>query len=103
MGGNMLWIARDYMQGGDYNKLYDRKDLTKEELRKHMDSLFDYAIKTLDQYPVHLLKTKVDFFAGEKNMMQLVELMDDHMTHHKGQLTVYLRLVGKKAPRFVGW
>lgn len=103
MGGNMLWITKDYLQGGDFTPLYDKKDLNKEELINHINSLFEYSTATLRDYPSHLLNTKVDFFAGEKNMLQLVELLDDHLTHHKGQLTVYMRLVGKKAPKFVGW
>ncbi len=103
MGSNILWITQDYLQGTGYKPLFNRKDLTKSELIKHMNSLFEFSTQTLKEYAPHLLKTRVDFFAGEKNMMQMVELLDDHLTHHKGQLTVYMRLCDKKAPKFVGW
>ncbi|HEA31501.1 MAG TPA: hypothetical protein ENH91_16165 [Leeuwenhoekiella sp.] len=38
------------------------------------------------------LAEKVDFFAGEKSKLQILNLMQDHVTHHRGQLVVYLNL-----------
>ena len=29
--------------------------------------------------------------------------MDNHLAHHRGQLIVYLRLMGLKPPSYVGW
>ena len=37
-------------------------------------------------------ETVVDFFAGPKTKRQLMALMQDHLTHHRGQVIVYLRL-----------
>lgn len=33
----------------------------------------------------------------------IIWLMRDHMTHHRGQLIVYLRLHGVEPPRYRGW
>ena len=103
IGGNMKWISSDYLNGPLHTSLYDHKDLNKEQLTLHMKDLFAYTMTTLDNLEPHDLELRTDFFAGEKKLIQLVELMDDHLTHHKGQLTVYMRLCGKKAPRYVGW
>ena len=47
--------------------------------------------------------SKVDFFAGPKTRSQIIQLVDDHHTHHRAQLIIYLRLLGIKPPRYVGW
>jgi len=35
--------------------------------------------------------------------MQRPVLLNDHQTHHRGQLVVYLRLNGIKPPAYIGW
>jgi len=37
------------------------------------------------------------------NKKRVLMLMRDHITHHRGQLVVYLRLNGIAPPRYVGW
>ncbi|MFP4093910.1 MAG: DinB family protein [Cyclobacteriaceae bacterium] len=37
------------------------------------------------------------------NKRRVLMLMRDHMTHHRGQLVIYLRLNGIEPPRYVGW
>ena len=103
MASNMMWITKDYLGGNVSLSKIEDIELTKSQLTQHITDVFDAALTTLDNYSPHLLKTRADFFAGEKNMMQMIELMDDHFTHHKGQLNVYMRLCGKKPPRYVGW
>ncbi|MDT8346268.1 MAG: DinB family protein, partial [Flavobacteriaceae bacterium] len=49
------------------------------------------------------LSEKVNFFAGEKTKIQILNLLHDHVTHHRGQLVVYLNLKEIKPPRYTGW
>ncbi|WP_374662973.1 DinB family protein [Parasegetibacter sp. NRK P23] len=35
--------------------------------------------------------------------LQIINLLSDHQTHHRGQLLVYLRLCGLTPPKYVGW
>ena len=49
------------------------------------------------------LEEKVEFFAGPMNKRQILTLLNDHQTHHCGQLIVYLRLKGVKPPDYRGW
>lgn len=100
---NMTWISQDYLQGGTFESPYDHKDLSLEELKNYVDLATTFALNSLKGVKVQNLNTKVDFFAGEKNIRQMMELMDDHLSHHKGQLTVYLRFFGKEPPRYRGW
>jgi len=38
------------------------------------------------------LKEVVAFFAGPKTKLQILNLLQDHVTHHRGQIIVYLNL-----------
>jgi len=100
---NMLWLSKSYLEGGEFEALVRNADPSKAELIDYVSRAFDFAYQAAENTPPHYLETRVSFFAGEKNIRQMYELMDDHLTHHKGQLTVYLRLNGLKPPRFVGW
>ncbi len=64
---------------------------------------WDYAIATVGALTEQELAEKVKFFAGEKNKMQMVNLLNDHQAHHRGQIAVYLRLQGIAPPRYIGW
>lgn len=103
MADNAIWISESYLQGGKYGKRYDHKDLSKEEVKSYIRGALDFAITSLERVNDGEMRTTVDFFAGPKTVRQMVELIDDHFTHHKGALTVYLRLLGQKPPKYVGW
>ncbi|MGK0251702.1 MAG: putative damage-inducible protein DinB, partial [Gammaproteobacteria bacterium] len=49
------------------------------------------------------LKGTVEFFAGPKSRMQILNLLQDHVTHHRGQLIVYLNLNSIEPPQYSGW
>ena len=49
------------------------------------------------------LKITVDFFAGPKSKLQILNLLQDHLSHHRGQLIVYLNLNNIKPPSYIGW
>lgn len=103
IGQNMIWLSEDYLKGGKFKADYKHKDLNLSELRNHMSMVFDFALASLGAQESKDYDERVKFFAGEKSGGQIAELLDDHITHHKGQLTVYLRLLGQKPPKFVGW
>lgn len=49
------------------------------------------------------MDTRLSFFAGKHPRLAVYLLIRDHITHHRGQLVVYLRLQGVAPPRYVGW
>jgi uncharacterized damage-inducible protein DinB len=103
MGQNMLWLSETYLDGGEYIPLYTHKDLSKREMMNHLESLFTYTHNAIEGVDPSQYKNGVDFFAGEKNVMQIMELIDDHLTHHKGQLTVNMALLDVAVPKYKGW
>lgn len=58
------------------------------------------AIEALDED--ELGKTK-SFWDGRASVSRILNFTLDHVTHHRGQATVYLRMRGHSVPDYVGW
>lgn len=77
--------------------------LTKGETIKLLVDGFDGVSAILKNTSADALSEKVEFFAGEKTKLQILNLLQDHVTHHRGQLIVYLNLNNIEPPKYVGW
>lgn len=100
--GNMTWLSADYLGAEKFDA---KEPTTKEECLEYMRSACEYAGKAIAValQDSTLLDTKQDFFAEPMTGRQIIQLMNNHVTHHRGQLIIYLRLKGIKPPRYVGW
>ncbi|MGB0777469.1 MAG: DinB family protein [Flavobacteriaceae bacterium] len=99
---NMLWLSKSYISDNN-SKEINTKVSSKKELLELIELSFSASADNVNQISDKNLSEKVDFFAGEKNKLQILNLMQDHVTHHRGQLIVYLNLNGIKPPRYTGW
>lgn len=100
---NMLWLSTDYLGASGFESEYKNRDISKEELVQLVKSACAYARTAIEEYPVSDLYETKEFFTGPMNTMQILRLMNDHMTHHRGQLALYLRMNDIAVPRYVGW
>ncbi len=75
----------------------------KAEIREVLEESYEYALAVMEEFDPEQLADTVDFFAGPKSKLQIINLINDHQSHHRGQLMVYLRLKGILPPRYVGW
>jgi uncharacterized damage-inducible protein DinB len=74
-----------------------------EFLLAEMDREVERSRRALEQVP----EGKYDWKPHEKSMIfgYLAKMIQDtinHWTHHRGQMTVYLRLMGAKVPALYG-
>ena len=76
---------------------------SKAAVEQLITQAFDYAITSVRAFDAGKLDEKVPFFAGPLSKRQILNLLNDHQAHHRGQLVVYLRLNGVKPPAYVGW
>lgn len=98
---NMDWLGKTYFNA-DITKV-ETENINKEELIKAITESFDAVKIAVIEVPDDKLEEKVDFFKGEKSKLQILNLLQDHVTHHRGQLIVYLNLNNIKPPKYVGW
>jgi uncharacterized damage-inducible protein DinB len=77
--------------------------LSKKEIIEHLSNAFDYTAQTFAQMTDKTLEEELDYWGGHSTKRKIVFLLNDHQTHHRGQLIVYLRLNGIKPPAYIGW
>lgn len=99
--GNMDWLSSTYFGSEKIEKT--DKVLTKKEIIKSLEVSFNLVYNAVKKTKPEDLKLKVDFFAGEKTKLQILNLLQDHVTHHRGQIIVYLNLNDVQPPKYVGW
>ena len=100
---NMDWLSTSYFTNKKYKKPQDSISITKSEVIELLKNKFDAVSKIIENTPSEDLKTTVEFFAGPKSKLQILNLLQDHLTHHRGQLIVYLNLNNIKPPKYSGW
>lgn len=74
---------------------------TKDEMISTMSDAFDNTIKFLKEFDESRLSERLDYFGADRTKLQIMMLLADHITHHRGQMLVLLRLKGIKPPRYV--
>jgi uncharacterized damage-inducible protein DinB len=103
MMNNINWLTTTYLNGEPVNFDLDNTDYSKEQLIGMLKICYGNAATAVMELKETDLETQVEFFAGPKSKRQIVNLLNDHSTHHRGQLIVYLRLNKVKPPRYRGW
>jgi len=99
---NMTWLSTDYLTDDTY-KVDWKGSYTKAELLDLIQKTYAFAGKAAAGLSAEDLEEQVEFFAGPMSKRQVLMLMNDHSTHHRGQLMVYLRLKNVQPPRYRGW
>jgi uncharacterized damage-inducible protein DinB len=99
---NMDWLSTTYFAKAKTEKS-KATYTTKVEVMKAITEAFDNTTAIIKAATSEELKEIVDFFAGPKTKLQILNLLQDHVTHHRGQLIVYLNLNDIKPPKYRGW
>ncbi len=98
---NIEWLGSTYFNKQKVEPVSDTDP--KSQTIKNLTLTFDLVSEAIKKTPTEDLKTKVQFFAGEKTKLQILNLLQDHVTHHRGQLIVYLNLNNIEPPKYTGW
>jgi uncharacterized damage-inducible protein DinB len=101
--GNMDWLSSTYFSSEEYNREKADPTISKEETIKLLTEAFNASSEKIKKASELELQETVDFFAGPKSKLQILNLLHDHVTHHRGQLIVYLNLKNQEPPKYVGW
>jgi hypothetical protein len=76
-------------------------DKSKQEMIDKMEETFDLAIQLISELEVAKLEERLDYFGLDRTKRQILLLLSDHITHHRAQMLVSLRLNGITPPRNV--
>jgi len=100
---NMIWLSETYFTTTDYKKSEKINPKTKQEVINELTNAFIKVEEIIEKVEENDLTTEVDFFAGPKSKLQILNLLQDHVSHHRGQLIVYLNLNSIIPPKYTGW
>ena len=76
---------------------------SKATVIKSYTEVFDVIIAHIKTLNTKSLQEEIEPFYGTSTKSRILNLMDNHLAHHRGQLTIYLRLKGIKPPKYLGW
>lgn len=102
LSSNIGWLISSFLKISK-NPIVKPVEMNKNELLLISNNAYDYAIDVLEHFDRNNLTDTVTFFAGTMTKLQIINLINDHQTHHRAQLIVYLRLNGIKPPEYIGW
>ena len=103
MLGNMRWLNSSYLGGKRLEVDLKKTDYTKAEMLDLLQKGFNQTSKAIEDLDEEELNETVSFFAGPMTKRQILTLMNDHLTHHRGQVIIYLRLKNLEPPSYRGW
>lgn len=102
---NMYSLGGRFVTGEPIEVTPAPSDLPKAETIQRITAAMGYVdslLRTLSDE--ELQEVAVGFWAPEpQSKAQIILLIRDHMTHHRAQMVLYLRMVGITPPRFRGW
>ena len=106
IGWAMDWHSESLMGGRharDWNTDTELKvdDKSKTVMIATIDRTFDKTVEFISKFDTSQLDDELDYFGLKRTKRQVLLLLADHITHHRGQMLVYMRLNGLKPPRYV--
>lgn len=102
IASNLGWLSSSFLKSST-NPISKSEILNKPDLINKLTLAYNFSLNVLEHFDRRQLSDTVSFFAGPMNKLQIINLINDHQTHHRGQLLVYLRLNGIKPPDYIGW
>jgi uncharacterized damage-inducible protein DinB len=106
IGKNIYWLSSTYLaETEDPVKKMDlhADSLSKDQVMKFVGDAYDHAIRSFREMDTKTFAKEFNWQRGKMNKIQFMNLVQDHQTHHRGQLMVYLRLNNIQPPRYTGW
>lgn len=80
------------------------EERSKKEVIRHLQDALDLVTQALETLSKSTEEGEAHLFKGtEMNKKSFFLLMRDHMTHHRAQMILYLRMNSIKPPGYVGW
>ena len=102
----MDWHSQSLMGGRDARNWDTDTELkignkSKEEMIATISNTFDVTSAFISEFDTKKLDERLDYFGANRTKRQILLLLTDHITHHRAQMLVYMRLNGLKPPRYV--
>lgn len=102
LSGVIVYISSNFLKGGDPGFAADSKPANKAELRAFVEKCYEYGKKTVLNLNEADRAQQIEVFGNQATRRQVIGLMDDHSTHHRGAAISYIRANGIEPPDYRG-
>ena len=106
IGWAMDWHSQSLLgerEARDWNTDTELKvdNKSKQQMIEKIDEIFYKTIEIISNFDRNRLDERLDYFGADRTKRQVLLLLADHITHHRAQMLVYMRLNGLTPPRYV--
>lgn len=102
LSSTIVSISKRFLAGQDPSFDLAVKPANNEALKAYVTACYDYGAATFSNLSEAQLAEKVEIFGNDASRRQIIRLLDDHCTHHRGAAISYIRANGIEPPRFNG-
>ncbi len=103
IGNAMVGISQGFLKGGDPGFTIDIASASKADLAAYVGKSYDYVTATMKALSDADAGETLEVFGNKVTRRQVMALLMDHSTHHRGAAIAYLRAEGVEPPAFVGF
>jgi uncharacterized damage-inducible protein DinB len=106
IGENIFWLSSTYIKeepNPSNVKKVNSNEMSKKQVMQFLSDAYEYGLKAMGELDDKSLSKEFNWNGGKLNKYQFLNLIQDHQTHHVGQLIVYLRLNNIEPPKYIGW
>ncbi|SFT74382.1 Uncharacterized damage-inducible protein DinB (forms a four-helix bundle) [Algoriphagus locisalis] len=103
IGNAIVGISQGFLKGGDPGFTIDLATASKADLADYVAKCYDYGTATMKALSEADAAESMDVFGSTVTRRQVMALLMDHSTHHRGSAIAYLRAEGVEPPAFVGF
>jgi uncharacterized damage-inducible protein DinB len=101
IGKTITMLSKNFLNAPSFIFQIDPANATKEQLKAYIIACYRYSVESIDQLSPEDLEEIIPVMGSEVNRRQVMALMMDHTSHHRGSAVVYLRIYGIDPPTFV--
>jgi uncharacterized damage-inducible protein DinB len=106
IGENIFWLSSTYIKeepNPSNVKKVNTNEMSKKQVIQFLSDAYEYGFKVMGELVRRSFSKEFNWNSGKLNKYQFLNLIQDHQTHHIGQLIVYLRLNAIEPPKYIGW
>lgn len=103
IGNAIVGISQGFLKGGDPGFTIDLATASKADLADYVAKCYDYGTATMEALSDADAGESIEVFGSNVTRRQVMALLMDHSTHHRGSAIAYLRVEGVEPPAFVGF
>jgi uncharacterized damage-inducible protein DinB len=101
IGNVIVALSQNFLKGANPGFSLDLSTASKAELAEYISKSYDYSITTIKALSDENGGESIEVFGDKATRRQVMALMMDHTTHHRGAAIAYLRAEGIEPPAFV--